>query len=209
MKSYINVCFVFLFFMNNISYGQNYECDNNFNDCGSPNQSGGGGKGTILINNTDLGDSYQNADDYDDDGIEDSSDNCMRYPNFEQYDRDGDGVGDMCDNCLYDFNYNQKDSDGDGIGDLCDEDIDGDKIINIEDPCVFSWGNNCKPLEDLSYDENLKSYSDTIELNFYKEKEYNNKDIKNISCDQKNNIENMIWILLVFLISISFIGNNR
>ena len=31
---------------------------------------GGGGGGAILINNTDLGDTYQRADDFDDDGIE-------------------------------------------------------------------------------------------------------------------------------------------
>ena len=95
------------------SYGQSYECDNNFEDCGTPEQSGGGGgKGSVLIANTDLGDSYQHADDYDDDGIEDPSDNCMRIPNPQQLDRDGDGIGDSCDNCLTIFNPYQENMDG-------------------------------------------------------------------------------------------------
>ena len=83
------------YFMINQSYAQSYECDNQYEDCGTPDQSGGGGggKGTILISNTDLGDSYQHADDYDDDGIEDSSDNCLRVRNPDQLDRDGDGIG--------------------------------------------------------------------------------------------------------------------
>src|SRR5438128_1311873 len=73
-----------------------YECDDNFGQCGTPDQSGGGGGGggggSILINNTDLGDTYQNADDYDDDGVEDPYDNCPRVSNANQGDSDGDGV---------------------------------------------------------------------------------------------------------------------
>ena len=75
-----------------------YECDNEFGACGTPKQSGGGGGGggggSILIANTDLGDTYQFADDYDDDGWEDSFDNCPRHLNVEQADTDGDGLGD-------------------------------------------------------------------------------------------------------------------
>ena len=89
MKLSFNVCFIFILIMTNISYGQSYECDNNFGDCGTPNQSGGGG-GSVLIANTDLGDTYQYADDYDDDGIEDPSDNCLRIGNPDQLDRDAD-----------------------------------------------------------------------------------------------------------------------
>ena len=142
MKFYFGLCLTLFVFMNNISWGQSYECDNNFEQCGTPEQTGGGGggKGSVLISNTDLGDSYQHADDYDDDGIEDPSDNCVRQPNPQQYDRDGDGRGDMCDNCLYDWNPEQENRDGDSFGDICDEDIDNDQILNSADECPFHWG---------------------------------------------------------------------
>ena len=106
--------------------------------CGTPNESGGGcgcGCGSILIANTDLGDTYQYADDYDDDGLEDDFDNCPFIPNRDQGDRDGDGVGDACDNCHHQANELQRDADGDGTGDLCDADIDGDGVENPLDNC--------------------------------------------------------------------------
>ncbi|NOZ86983.1 MAG: thrombospondin [Deltaproteobacteria bacterium] len=115
--------------------------------CGTPNESGGGpggcgcgcgcgaGGGSTLIADTDLGDTYQYADDYDDDGLEDDFDNCPFVPNRAQADRDGDGVGDACDNCVNSANEIQKDADGDGIGDACDTDIDGDGKINEDDNC--------------------------------------------------------------------------
>ena len=57
-----NIFLIALLFSN--AYAQSFECDNNFSDCGTPEQSGGGGggKGSVLIANTDLGDSYQSAD---------------------------------------------------------------------------------------------------------------------------------------------------
>jgi MYXO-CTERM domain-containing protein len=114
-----------------------FECDNNFGECGTPNMSGGGGGGggSVLIANTDLGDTYQNADDFDDDGHEDPTDNCPRVRNREQIDSDGDGVGDACDNCLGVANGPQHDLDGDGVGDLCDEDRDGDGLGDGVDNC--------------------------------------------------------------------------
>jgi len=116
-----------------------FECDDQFGQCGTPNQSGGGGGGggggSILINNTDLGDTYQNADDYDDDGIEDPFDNCVRSKNVDQGDGDGDGVGDACDSCPNAANAEQLDLDGDGVGDACDDDIDGDGLANLADNC--------------------------------------------------------------------------
>ena len=136
-----NIILIVLLF-NNV-YAQSFECDNNFSDCGTPEQSGGGGgKGSVLIANTDLGDSYQSADDYDDDGIEDPSDNCMRDYNPQQLDSDADTVGDMCDNCIGTWNLYQDDADGDGIGDACDDDIDGDGILNSADECPYQWGNS-------------------------------------------------------------------
>ena len=78
--------------------------------CGTPAKSGGSpcvdgvcnggcGGGSILIANTDLGDTYQYADDADDDGWEDNTDNCARVANADQQDSDGDTVGDACDLC--------------------------------------------------------------------------------------------------------------
>jgi hypothetical protein len=116
-----------------------YECDDRFGQCGTPQQSGGGcgcgGGGSILVNNTDLGDTYQYADDYDDDGAEDPYDNCPFVPNRDQADDDSDGVGTGCDNCPNDVNDQQEDTDGDGIGDACDNDIDGDEVPNDSDLC--------------------------------------------------------------------------
>ena len=107
--------------------------------CGTPDESGGGcgcGCGSILIANTDLGDTYQYADDYDEDGIEDDFDNCPFLANRDQVDADGDMVGDACDNCAAAANEAQLDVDGDLLGDLCDDDIDGDAIPNALDNCI-------------------------------------------------------------------------
>ena len=123
-----------------------FECDNNFDQCGTPEVSGGGnnGGGSILIANTDLGDSYQHGDDFDDDGIEDNYDNCPRVPNREQFDGDGDGRGDLCDNCRQIDNADQFDLDGDNKGDVCDDDIDNDGVENQVDNCP----NTFNPMED-------------------------------------------------------------
>ena len=117
---------------------QSFECDSRFGPCGTPEFSGGGcgcGGGSILIANTDLGDTYQNADDLDNDGVEDNYDNCPTFYNLDQADRDGDLIGDACDNCLETFNEDQFDLDGDLMGDACDTDIDGDDILNNLDNC--------------------------------------------------------------------------
>ncbi|MBI2892012.1 MAG: thrombospondin type 3 repeat-containing protein [Deltaproteobacteria bacterium] len=107
--------------------------------CGTPEQSGGGcgcGCGcSILVNMTDVGDTYQYADDFDDDGWEDDFDNCVFVANFDQTDGDGDLMGDVCDNCSRNANVDQLDTDGDGMGDLCDDDVDGDSILNPADTC--------------------------------------------------------------------------
>jgi MYXO-CTERM domain-containing protein len=124
-----------------------FECDDQFGSCGTPEQSGGGGcgcgGGSILVNNTDLGDTYQYADDYDDDGIEDPYDNCPFSRNLAQADIDGDGYGDACDACPEAIDELQLDIDGDGIGDVCDVDDDGDGIVDSEDICQA----NANPLQ--------------------------------------------------------------
>ena len=120
----------------------NGECTGASTDptCGAPNQSGGGcgcGCGcSILINFTDQGDSYQYADDFDDDTREDNSDNCPFSFNPDQVDTDGDLRGDACDNCASASNFDLRDSDADGIGDLCDDDADNDLVLNNVDDCV-------------------------------------------------------------------------
>ena len=205
MKLYFGLCLSLFIFLNNLSYGQSYECDNNFGDCGTPNQSGGGGGGggSILIANTDLGDTYQHADDYDDDGIEDPSDNCMRHPNPEQLDRDGDGRGDMCDNCLDVWNPLQENNDADYYGDLCDDDIDNDQILNVNDECPYHWGNSsCFN----SYHTQKTDVSNISETPRYSDPIIDNVDIQNIetiskqNCNQINNIFNIFYLFVIFSI---------
>ena len=102
-------------------------------------RSGGGGcgcgGGSILIANTDLGDTYQYADDFDNDGWEDDFDNCPFSANADQGDGDADGFGDSCDNCASASNPGQLNADGDAEGDSCDLDADNDSIPNATDNC--------------------------------------------------------------------------
>ncbi len=148
----MNKLIVVLLMFPMIALGQDapYECDNNYGECGTPEMSGGGqgGGGSILINNTDLGDTYQSADDYDDDGVEDSYDNCPRVRNGEQFDSDGDGIGDLCDNCRSTHNLNQWDLDSDGLGDLCDSDMDGDGVDNTVDNCLRRYNADQSNVDD-------------------------------------------------------------
>lgn len=199
MKSYFTACLYFFVFMNNISYGQSYECDNNFEECGTPNQSGGGGGGgSILIANTDLGDSYQNADDFDDDGIEDPTDNCLRYPNPDQLDRDSDSIGDMCDNCLNTWNPEQRNIDGDEFGDYCDDDIDNDQILNSYDECPLHWGNlSCFN----SYEP--KTNTSNINQNNYLTNTRaptlgNKRQVASNSCTASSRKESLFYFMLIF-----------
>jgi len=118
-----------------LAHAQEGECADGL--CGTPDESGGGGGGggSVLIANTDQGDTSQYADDYDEDGFEDDFDNCPWDVNPDQLDRDSDGWGDICDTCLTSWNPNQFDRDGDGLGDYCDEDLDGDSVNNTDDNC--------------------------------------------------------------------------
>lgn len=113
------------------------ECSSGF--CGTPRENGGGCGcgcgGAILINNTDLGETYSTSDDFDNDGFEDDFDNCPFTPNRDQVDGDGDQVGDGCDNAPNAPNLDQLDIDSDGLGDVIDDDIDGDAVMNTNDNC--------------------------------------------------------------------------
>lgn len=79
--------------------------------CGTPNNNGGGCGcccgGSILVDYTDVGKTYEQSDDSDHDGIDDDLDNCPFTANADQLDRDGDGIGDACDNCVAVGNHNQ------------------------------------------------------------------------------------------------------
>ncbi|MBI2376226.1 MAG: thrombospondin type 3 repeat-containing protein [Deltaproteobacteria bacterium] len=113
------------------------ECSSGF--CGTPRDVGGGGcgcgGGSILINNTDMGETYSTSDDFDNDGFEDDFDNCPFIANRDQLDQDNDGVGGSCDNAPAVSNPLQEDTDGDGLGDPADEDIDADEKLNTSDNC--------------------------------------------------------------------------
>src|SRR5438045_9720968 len=104
----------------NGSGGQQGECSGGL--CGTPNQSGGGGGCgcgcgcSILIAFTDQGDTYQYADDFDDDGIEDDFDDCLFVFNPDQADVVGDGGGDGCDNCPSAENFDLSYDAADGFG---------------------------------------------------------------------------------------------
>ncbi len=115
----------------------NDECSTGW--CGTPRQSGGGGcgcgGGSVLVNNTDDGKTYQHTDDFDADGVPDTIDNCPYTKNHDQLDSDGDGRGDACDNCPQVANYDQSDVNGNGLGDVCDPDADSDGIPNAKDNC--------------------------------------------------------------------------
>lgn len=52
-------------------------------------------------------------------------------------DSDNDGIDDTLDNCIEIANLNQHDSNGDGFGNLCDADLDGNNIVNFADLSLF------------------------------------------------------------------------
>ncbi|MCU0664435.1 MAG: thrombospondin type 3 repeat-containing protein [Myxococcota bacterium] len=90
--------------------------------------------------------SYQNPDDWDNDGAVDSEDNCPFHANTDQVEADrdqgGDRRGDPCDNCPLLANADQADQDADGFGDLCDNDQDGDFHLDERDNCPSAANND-------------------------------------------------------------------
>jgi len=100
--------------------GQPGECAGG--TCGTPNNNGGGCGcgcgGSILVDYTDVGQTYEQSDDSDHDGIDDALDNCPFTANPDQLDSDGDGVGDACDNCA---DVSNKDQTANACGDLWTE----------------------------------------------------------------------------------------
>jgi hypothetical protein len=86
--------------------------------------------------------------DIDADGVKNEIDDCPYIPDPAQnlasqvggppagcnHDTDGDGVSDSFDNCKLIPNPDQSDINHNGIGDACDPDIDGDGVLNKNDP---------------------------------------------------------------------------
>jgi len=97
--------------------------------CGTPNNNGGGCGcgcgGSILVDYTDLGKTYEQSDDSDHDGIDDDLDNCPFTANADQLDRDGDGIGDVCDNCVAVGNKGQEPNDCGDVWTVGNRTVDG------------------------------------------------------------------------------------
>jgi hypothetical protein len=73
----------------------------------------------------------------DEDGIDDTCDNCPGADNLNQANADGDSFGNVCDNCQDVANDDQADNDNDQVGDVCDEDDDNDGVYDTYDNCPF------------------------------------------------------------------------
>ncbi len=91
---------------------------------------------------------YESFDDWDDDGVSDSEDNCVFDRDPDQFDEDEDGVGDGCDSCPITSDPEQADLDGDGIGDACDNDRDGDLVLDKNDDCPEAYDPAQADLDD-------------------------------------------------------------
>lgn len=199
------ILFLLVFNLKFISYAYcqdqpGFECDNNFGECGTPEQSGGGGNGgrSVLVQATDLGDTYQNADDYDDDGIEDNADNCVRDSNPNQLDSDGDGIGDMCDNCLYVYNPNQSDSNNNGKGNACDDHEKHDAYVYIS-PCPDIG------LYEICNDNNLEAtYEDDFTIIAVEKQNIDafvdNENIQKNGCNTFSTSANLISLILLIIL---------
>jgi len=92
------------------------------------------------------------ADDYDEDGIINSTDNCPVLATADQTDSDRDDAGDACDTCPSTFNPDQKDADHDGLGDACDtfptsypplpealDALESDSAVTVSEVVVEEW----------------------------------------------------------------------
>ena len=105
--------------------------------------------------------------DNDNDGIEDSVDNCKLVKNSDQANIDNDEFGDECDSdidndgvpndidtCPYVPNPVAADADGDGFDDACDDDMDGDGALDNVDGLGMIGENPCKGGNTFNCDDN-------------------------------------------------------
>lgn len=136
-----------LYYGNSEAYVPNYNISGLYSDINTKTLSLG-----AQMNNP------SSDNDYDNDGINNSQDNCALNYNSDQKDTDKDQIGDVCDNAPNKANRDQKDTDHDGVGDVVDnciyhknsdqldkdlnnigwvcDDQDKDRIINSRDNCV-------------------------------------------------------------------------
>ncbi|HUT99836.1 MAG TPA: thrombospondin type 3 repeat-containing protein [Myxococcota bacterium] len=114
-------------------------------------------------------DSYGDACDSDDDndGAEDTADNCPLLANADQADEDADGVGTACDNCPATANASQSNVDGDAFGDACDPDADNDGVLDDGDGSGTPGDHPCTGGAVLNCDDNcpLTPNADQADVN--------------------------------------------
>ena len=115
--------------------------------------------------------------DRDNDGVPNSSDNCIGTPNANQSDVDDDKAGDTCDNdddndsvidssdnCPLTTNAGQEDFDGDSTGDACDLDDDNDRVTDGGDRCLGTAfgsivdGNGCSIADQCPRDSDWRNH---------------------------------------------------
>ncbi len=113
--------------------------------------------------------------DSDEDGVNDSVDNCPHSPNPDQADSDADGVGDVCDNCPSTPNSGQEDTDGNGVGDCCEPGAPDCNGNGLPDSCDIIYGaskdcnanhipDECDIASGTSTDCNINSTPDECEV---------------------------------------------
>ena len=113
--------------------------------------------------------SYELFVDADEDGIEDSEDNCPGVFNPSQADFDLDGTGDFCDECPFDPLKTEPGLCGCGVIDL---DLDGDSVVECIDNCPGDinpeqedWNSN--GIGDMCEDADGDGLNDDEEINTY------------------------------------------
>ncbi|HOP07923.1 MAG TPA: M14 family zinc carboxypeptidase [candidate division Zixibacteria bacterium] len=101
------------------------------------------------------------SSDIDEDGIDNTADNCPENYNPNQEDADDDGVGDLCDNCVDIANTNQTDADNDGVGDLCDN-CPGIANAGQADGDADGYGDACDNCSEIFNDDQADGDSDGV-----------------------------------------------
>jgi len=117
--------------------------------------------GAILGDTVSVQSRILDDDDDDNDGVQNTLDNCPIIPNSSQLDTDGDNDGNACDddddddtvldindNCPLEVNPDQLDTDSDDKGDVCDSDTDNDGVLDAEDIELL----NPLACEDMDFD---------------------------------------------------------